>query len=143
MYNSQYSITTKIPNKNMVHLYKIWNVYIYMYKYYIYIYIYIHTYIYIYNIHIYMYIYIYIYIYMYNIHIHIYDNHMALIFHLIKLGNHTKRRVLRFTWRFGLCLLLMLYVKIYSCKIHTQALQILQIFNWFFIIYNWYDLINK
>ena len=35
------------------------------------------------------YIYIYIYIYM-N------DNPMALIFHLIKLGNHTKRQVLRF-----------------------------------------------
>ena len=37
--------------------------------------------------------YIYIYICMY---IYIYDNHMALIVHLIKLRNHTKRRVLRF-----------------------------------------------
>ena len=27
---------------------------------------------------------------------YIFDNHMALIFHLIKLGNHTKRRVLGF-----------------------------------------------
>ena len=40
-------------------------------------------------IYIYICIYIYIYIYIYNIYI--YDNHMALIIHLIKLGNHTKR----------------------------------------------------
>ena len=68
---------------------------------------------------------------------------LALIFHLIKLGNHTKRWVLRFTWRFGICLLLMLFIKIYSCIIHIRVLQILQIFNWLFIIYNWYDVINK
>ena len=63
------------------------------------------------------------------IYIYIYDNHIALIFYLIKLGNHTKRRVLCFARCFGLCLLLMLYFKIYSLKIHIQALQILQIFN--------------
>ena len=67
------------------------------------------------------------------------DNHMVLIFHLIKLGNHTKRWVLCFRWRFGICLLLMLFIKIYSWKI----IQVLQIFNWFLIIYNWYDLTNK
>ena len=30
-------------------------------------------------------------IYIYNIYIYIYDNHMPLIFHLIKLGNHTSK----------------------------------------------------
>ena len=37
-----------------------------------------------------MYICIYIYIYM-HMYMYVYDNHMVLIFHLIKLGNHTKR----------------------------------------------------
>ena len=54
-------------------------------------------------IYIYMYIYIYIYIYIYD------NNHMSLIFHLIKLDNHTKRWVLHFAWCFSICLLLMLY----------------------------------
>ena len=40
--------------------------------------------------YIYIYICIYIYIYVY-IYIYIYDNHMTLIFHLNKLGYHTKR----------------------------------------------------
>ena len=74
------------------------------------------------------------------------DYHIALIFHLIKLGNHSERWVLGFAWRSGICLLLMLFIKIYYCKIYIQVLQILQIlqiFNWFFIICNWYDLINK
>ena len=36
-------------------------------------------------------------IYIYNIYIYIYDDHMPLIFHLIKLGNHTSKTwVLRF-----------------------------------------------
>ena len=41
---------------------------------------------------VYIYIYIYIYIYMYMIITY----HMALIIHLIKLGNYTKRSVLHF-----------------------------------------------
>ena len=40
--------------------------------------------------YIYIYIYIYINIYIY-LSVYIFDNHMALIIHFIKLGNHTKR----------------------------------------------------
>ena len=73
-----------------------------------YTYIIIRIYTSLYGDHIYIYIYIYIYnIYKYHIYVDwniflymhiycIYDNHMALIFHFIKLGNHTERLVLRF-----------------------------------------------